>query len=301
MKVVLFCGGLGTRLKEYSETIPKPMVEIGYRPIMWHLMRYYAHYGHKDFILALGYRGDVIKNYFLNYNEALSNDFVLKNGGKDVELFNSDMEDWTISFVDTGLNSNIGMRLMAVREHLDGEEMFLANYTDGLADLNLPVYLDHFKKQDKVASFLCVQPSQSFHVVTMGEDSTVTHIEPVINSDLWINGGFFAFKQEIFDYINYGEELVREPFCRLIDDNQLVGYRHPGFWACMDTLKEKVLFDEMYARGETPWAVWEEEAIQAKMEVIARRNGSNGKGSALVDSEIFSKRTDSYADAEFLP
>ena len=153
MKVVLFCGGLGTRLKEYSETIPKPMIDIGYRPIMWHLMRYYAHYGHNEFILCLGYRGDVIKNYFLNYNEALSNDFVMKKGGREIHLYNNDIEDWTISFVDTGLNSNIGQRLKAVEPYLEGEEVFMANYTDGLSDLCLPEYIDHFYRQNKVASF----------------------------------------------------------------------------------------------------------------------------------------------------
>jgi glucose-1-phosphate cytidylyltransferase len=257
MKVVLFCGGLGTRLREYSETIPKPMAEIGYRPIIWHLMRYYAHFGHKDFVLCLGYRGDYIKNYFLNYNECLSNNFVLSQGGKKIQLDNNDIEDWTISFVDTGLNANIGQRLMAVKPYLEGEDTFLANYADGLSDLDLNLYLAHFHKQDKVASFLCVQPSQSFHVVSVGSDALVQNIEPVTKSDLWINGGFFAFKKDIFDYLQGGEELVVEPFQRLIEQKQLIGYRNPGFWACMDTLKEKMMFDEMYAKGHMPWAVWE--------------------------------------------
>jgi glucose-1-phosphate cytidylyltransferase len=257
MKVVLFCGGFGTRLKEYSETIPKPMVEIGYRPIMWHIMRYYAHFGHKDFILCLGYRGDMIKNYFINYNECLSNDFVMSQGGKEIHLFKSDIEDWNITFVDTGMNSNIGQRLMQVRQHLEGEEMFLANYADGLADLNLDHYMDQFCSSGKTASFLCVQPSQSFHVVSLTDEGQVQSIAPVGKANLWINGGFFAFKKTIFDYINWGDELVQEPFYRLIARNDLFAYRHPGFWACMDTLKEKKLFDDMYTRGDTPWAVWE--------------------------------------------
>jgi glucose-1-phosphate cytidylyltransferase len=260
MKVVLFCGGLGTRLREYSETIPKPMADIGYRPIIWHLMRYYAHFGHKDFILCLGYRGDYIKNYFLNYNECLSNDFVLSNGGRTIHVYNNDIEDWKISFVDTGANTNIGQRLVAVKPYLEGEEVFMANYADGLSDLDLDLYLDHFYKQNKIASFLCVQPSQSFHVVSVGNDTLVDNIEPIGNSGLWINGGFFAFKKEIFDYIQPGEELVVEPFQRLIAQQQLIGYRHPSFWACMDTLKEKMMFDEMYAKGDKPWAVWESKA-----------------------------------------
>ncbi|AFY96322.1 glucose-1-phosphate cytidylyltransferase [Chamaesiphon minutus] len=256
MKVVLFCGGLGTRLREYSETIPKPMVEIGYRPIIWHLMRYYAHFGHKDFILCLGYRGDYIRNYFINYNECLSNDFVLSQGGRNIQLYNNDIEDWTITFVDTGLNTNIGQRLVAVKSYLQDDNVFLANYADGLSDLDLNLYLDRFYKQDKIASFLCVQPSQSFHVVSVDNDSLVQSIEPATDANLWINGGFFALKKEIFDYIKPGEELVIEPFQRLIDRKQLIGYRNPGFWACMDTLKEKITFDEMYAKGEMPWNVW---------------------------------------------
>jgi glucose-1-phosphate cytidylyltransferase len=260
MKVVLFCGGLGTRLREHSETIPKPMVEIGYRPIIWHLMRYYASFGHKDFVLCLGYRGDYIRNYFVNYKEYLSNDFVLSEGGKKIELYNNDIEDWRITFVDTGLNTSIGQRLVAVKSYLAGEDVFLANYADGLSDLDLNMYLDSFYRQDKIASFLCVQPSQSFHVVSLGNDALVQKIEPAMNADLWINGGFFALKQEIFDYIQPGEELVVEPFQRLIDRQQLVGYRNPGFWACMDTLKEKIMFDEMYAKGKMPWAVWESAA-----------------------------------------
>lgn len=257
MKVVLFCGGLGTRLKEYSETIPKPMVDIGYRPIMWHLMRYYAHFGVKDFILCLGYRADVIKNYFLNYNECLSNNFILSKGGKTIHLYDNDIKDWTITFVDTGLNANIGQRLMAVKPYLEGETVFMANYADGLADLDLDLYLDHFYQSNKIASFLAVQPSQSFHVVSVGQDSVVQNIQPVGNSGLWINGGFFIFKQEIFDYMQQGEELVVEPFQRLIAKNELIAYRNPRFWACMDTLKEKMMFDEMYATGNTPWMVWE--------------------------------------------
>lgn len=264
MKVVLFCGGLGTRLKEYSETIPKPMVDIGYRPIMWHLMRYYAHYGHKDFILCLGYGATVIKNYFINYHETLSNDFTLSKGGSEITLHNHDISDWTITFVDTGINSNIGQRLMAVQKHLEGEEAFMANYTDGLADLDLNAYVDHFYQHGKVASFLSVRPSQSFHIVHAGQDGEVNEIQPVWEADFWINGGFFIFRNEIFSYMRPGEELVIEPFRRLIAANQLMSYRNPSFWACMDTYKEKKLFDDMYARGEMPWAVWETDRFGRK-------------------------------------
>jgi glucose-1-phosphate cytidylyltransferase len=256
MKVVLFCGGFGTRLRDYSESIPKPMVNIGYRPIIWHIMKYYAHYGYKDFILCLGYKADVVKNYFLNYDECLSNDFVLSGGGKQLLMLNSDIQDWKITFVDTGLTSNIGQRFKAVEKHLAGEEMFLANYSDGLTDLPLDRYINNFIKQDKIASFLSVKPNQTFHVVSAQEDNLVTSIQPVTNSDFRINGGFFAFKKEIFNFINDGEELVVEPFQRLIEKQELIAYEHNGFWACMDTFKEKQTLDEMFSQGKAVWQVW---------------------------------------------
>jgi glucose-1-phosphate cytidylyltransferase len=285
MKVVLFCGGMGTRLKEHSGTIPKPMVDIGYRPIMWHLMKYYAHYGHKDFILCLGYQGDYIKNYFLNYDECLSNNFVLSNGGREVRLYNSDIEDWTITFVDTGLNTNVGQRLKTVEQFLEGEEVFMANYTDGLTDLPLPQYLDQFRESDKIASLVTARPSSSFHVVKLGESNSISSIEHVRHSDLWINAGFFVFKKDIFEYIHEGEELVLEPFARLIDQNQLMAYRYEGFWVGMDTFKEKQMFDDMYHSGEMPWAVWEKsnhkvqgaqlsQDLQSKIEIGLGKPGS---------------------------
>lgn len=275
MKVVLFCGGLGTRLRDYSENIPKPMVNIGYRPILWHLMKYYAHYGHKDFILCLGYKADYIKNYFLNYNECLSNDFVLSNGGKNLVMLNSDIHDWNITFVDTGLHSNIGQRLKAVEKHLEGEEMFLANYSDGLSDLPLDIYLDHFRRQDKVASFISVKPNQTFHVVSTEDDGVVTSIKHIAHSDLRINGGFFAFKNEIFNYIRSGEELVLEPFQRLIPEQQLLAYKYDGFWACMDTFKDKQIFDDMHIQGKTIWEVWKTPHVAETAEMHQLNGVSN--------------------------
>lgn len=255
MKVVLFCGGMGTRLREYSDTIPKPLVNIGYRPIIWHLMKYYAHHGHKDFILCLGYRGDLIKEFFINYNECLSNDFVLSNGTK-IDLEKSDIQDWRITFVDTGASSNIGQRLKAVEKHLQGEDVFLANYSDGLSDLPLPDFLENFAAKDAIASFIGVRPSQSFHGVTAGDDGIVQDIGPVHSSDFWINGGFFALRKEIFQYMRAGDELVEAPFKRLIQERKLVSYKYSGFWAAMDTFKDKKMFDTMYEKNELPWAVW---------------------------------------------
>jgi len=256
MKVVLFCGGLGTRLREHSDSIPKPMVTIGQRPIIWHLMKYYAHYGHNEFILCLGYRGDLIKQYFLEYNECLSNDFVWSEGGKSIHFYNRDIDDWRITFAETGLQSNVGERLRAVEKYLDDDEMFLANYSDGLTDLPLAQYLDHFRAHDKIGSFLCVRPPHSFHVVSLGARDTLQDICDARASGIWINGGFFAFKRQIFDYIKEDEELVNEPFQRLIRENELLAYPYEGFWACMDTFKDKQFFDTLSAKGEPPWQVW---------------------------------------------
>lgn len=276
MKVVLFCGGLGMRLREYSESIPKPMVNIGYRPILWHLMKYYAHYGHKDFILCLGYKGDTIKNYFLNYDECLSNDFTMTHGGKNLHLANSDIHDWKITFVDTGLNSNIGQRLQAVEKHLAGEEMFLANYTDGLTDLPLPKLIDYFSHLKKTACFLSIRPNQSFHVVSIQNGGAVRDIQDLGKSGIWINGGFFIFRHEIFRHINPGEELVHEPFQRLIARNELMTYKYEGFWISMDTFKDKQRLDDMHARSETPWEVWKNGDQDRKTHFSNKATGRDG-------------------------
>lgn len=254
MKVVLFCGGMGMRLREHSDVIPKPMVSIGYRPILWHLMKYYAHYGHKDFILCLGWRGNVVKDYFLNYNECVSNDFTLRQGA--VQLHNSDIHDWNITFVDTGQSSNVGERLKKVEPLLRDDEEFLANYSDGLSDLHLPDLIGEFHRLDCIATCLCVKPRQSFHLIDDDGSGRAVRITPVAEADQWMNGGFFAFKREIFDYMREGEDLAYEPFRRLIAQRQLSIYRYEGFWGCMDTYKEKQTLDDMFARGDTPWEVW---------------------------------------------
>lgn len=255
MKVVLFCGGLGTRLREHSDTIPKPLVSVGYRPILWHLMRYYAHFGHTDFILCLGYRGDLIRDYFLNYNEAMTNDFVLSGGGE-VDLVSRDLRDWRITFVDTGLHSNIGQRLLRVRKYLENEPEFLANYADGLSDLPLDKLLEEFRCHQAVASLVTIPSPQSFHTVGFEADGRVTSLGAMNAGKVWINGGYFAFRREIFDYLKEGEELVEQPFARLIAQRALVTYRHDGFWQQMDTFKDKITFDRMEAQGNCPWMLW---------------------------------------------
>ena len=256
MKVVLFCGGLGTRLREHSDTIPKPLVNIGYRPIIWHLMRYYKHYGHKDFILCLGYRGDLIKEFFLNYNECLSNDFVLERGGKYITLLASDIDDWRITFVETGMHANIGQRLLRVRDHLQGEAEFLANYADGLTDLDLDRHIEAFHQHGSIAHFLAVKTDQSFHGVHSNDGGIVTEFGCMSETDFLINAGFFCIRSEIFDYIQDGDELVERPFQRLIAERKLSMNRHHGFWKSMDTFKDKITFDRMESQGDCPWMVW---------------------------------------------
>jgi glucose-1-phosphate cytidylyltransferase len=253
MKVVLFCGGLGTRLRAYSDTIPKPMLDLGNRPILWHLMKYYSHFGYNDFILCLGYRSEYIKNFFLKYNECDSNDFTMSNGGASITVHKRDIQDWRITFADTGMHTNIGQRLVQVRKYLEGESIFLANYSDGLSDVELAARVDEFRKSNAVASFASVRTSQSFHNVEVNDEGYVDGIRSAIDADMWINGGFFILRREIFDYIEDGEDLVVEPFARLISEKRLKSYKHDGFWACMDTFKDKVRLEKMYSQGDRPW------------------------------------------------
>jgi glucose-1-phosphate cytidylyltransferase len=256
MKVVLFCGGLGLRIRD-ADNIPKPLVQIGYRPILWHVMKYYAHFGHKDFVLCLGYGADAIKKYFLEYSECASNDFTLSLGGKKIELYNSDIQDWRITFADTGTSSNIGQRLKAVEKYLQDDDEFLANYSDGLTDLSLPEHLNHFRAHGKIASFLCVRPNLSYHVVSVdAADSLVSGIHAINNGSMRINGGYFIFRKEIFDYLGPKEELVLEPFQRLIEEKQLTGYTYDGFWAGMDTFKDREQLENLWSSGIAPWHVW---------------------------------------------
>lgn len=256
MKVVLFCGGLGLRIREVGENVPKPMVTIGYRPILWHVMKYYAHFGHKDFVLCLGYRGDVIKDYFLNYSECLSNDFVLSEGGKKLQLMHTDIHDWTITFVETGATSNIGQRLKAVEPHVRDEPVFLANYSDGLTDLSLPQHLAHFDTYDAVASFVSIRPNLSYHIVSVEDGGRVTDIQDIRQAPIRINGGYFILRNEIFDHIREGEELVVEPFQRLVRARRLVAYEYDGFWMSMDTFKDRQQLEDIYGARNAPWEVW---------------------------------------------
>ena len=257
MKVVLFCGGAGMRLRGYSDDVPKPMVTIGSRPVLWHVMKYYAHFGHKDFILCLGYKANAIKNYFLEYQESVSNDFVFSQGGMKLEFMQRDLDDWKITFVDTGLHSTIADRLRLIEPYLEGEEVFLANYSDGLTDCHLPTMIEEFSRRDCYASFLSVQPrSSSLDTVQLNADGSVKAIKCMKDCDIWVNGGYFILRKDIFRYIKPREELIYQPFQRLISEGKVWSQRYDGFWQCMDTFRDKQVLDELEASGDAPWRLW---------------------------------------------
>lgn len=260
MKVVILCGGKGTRLREETEYRPKPMVPIGGRPILWHIMKYYAHFGHREFVVCLGHQAEVIKQYFLTYNEALTNDFTLSDGGATIELASSDLTNWRITFVNTGLQSNVGERLRRVRAHVAGDDYFLAHYADTLTDAPIPAMIASVKEAGKVATFLSIRPTNySFHTVASTDEGRVSSIKDITTADIWVNGGFFVLRSDIFEYMNPGEELVHEPFQRLIENDLLMTYRHDGFWAPMDTLKDRQTLEDLASSGNAPWTVWERE------------------------------------------
>jgi glucose-1-phosphate cytidylyltransferase len=253
MKVVLFCGGLGTRIREYSETIPKPMVPVGHQPILWHVMQYYSQYGHRDFILCLGYKANVIKEYFLDLKPSIYHDCIISNFGRNVEVIGKNPPDWRIGLVDTGVWRNIGERLIAVKHLIQDEEMFLANYSDGLTDAPLPDMIDQFQKSNKIGCFMAVRPPFNFHLAEFDRQGSLLRFRNNQQSDMWINGGYFVFRREIFEYIRDGEELVVEPFDRLIERNALMAYRHQGFWRAMDTLRDRDILEAMVEKGSLPW------------------------------------------------
>jgi glucose-1-phosphate cytidylyltransferase len=257
VKVVIFCGGQGLRMREVSETVPKPMVPIGTRPVLWHVMKYYAHFGFTDFVLCLGYKAEAIKQFFLTYNEAMANDFVLSNGGAEVHLLRTDIHDWNITFVDTGLRASIGERLHAVRHLLREDEFVLANYGDTLTDADLPTMIDRARDERVMASFLAVRPNYSFHVVSMGTDDRVKEMRDVTRSDIWINGGYFVLRRDFLDQLRPGEELVEEPFRRLFGAGKVLAQRHEGFWAPMDTLKDQQCLESLHEDGQAPWELWD--------------------------------------------
>lgn len=270
MKVVLFCGGYGMRMRGSLADVPKPMQLVGPYPLLWHVMRYYAHFGHKEFVLCLGYGAQQIKEFFLHHTEAVSNNFRLKNG--EVELLATDVSEWDITFVDTGVDSGIGDRLRLVEPYLKGEDMFFANYADVLSDADLDKLVQNFEdRPETVVSMLAVPPQSSFHVLDLGSAElagtaaqpglqsvhTVGGITAVSEMPLWENGGYLVLRKEIFDYLKPGDDLVGDACVQLAAEGRLLAQQHRGFWKPADTFKERAQLDEMWTKGDRPWACWE--------------------------------------------
>ena len=253
MKVILFCGGLGTRIREYSDTVPKPMIPLGHQPILRHVMQYYSDYGHDEFILCLGYKANVVKDFFLNLRPQTFSDCVVSGGGSDVQLLDTQQKDWRVTLIDTGIWRNIGERLWAARNLVGNDEMFLANYSDGLSDVDLDEMVRRFRASGKIACFLAVRPPLTYHLADIAEDGRVREFRTSTTSDIWINGGYFLFRREIFDYMREGEELVIEPFGRLIAEDKLMAFKHDGFWRSMDTLRDWQVLEDMVEKGQMPW------------------------------------------------
>lgn len=258
MKVVLFCGGLGLRMRDGVTTGPKPMAMVGERPLLWHVMRYYAHFGHKDFIVCLGYGANAVKDFFLNYDETRSNDFVIENGAaRDVKLFRTDISEWRITLIDTGLNSPIGERLRRVRRFVEDEPIFLANYADVLTNAQLPDMIGRFEASSAVVGLLAVPPQSSHHVVDIDDSGLITQVTAMQDLRQWENGGYFVMRPEIFDHLNEGEDLVEDAIMRLVPQGRVLAYPYKGYWSPADTVKERAQLEELYHRGTCPWMVWD--------------------------------------------
>lgn len=259
MKVVLFCGGFGMRMRDGVTNAPKPMSMIGDRPLLWHVMRYYAHYGHTDFVLCLGYGASAVKDFFLNYDETRSNDFVLDGPSGGVQLFKTDISDWRITFVDTGLHSTIGERLRRVRRFVENEDMFLANYADVFTNAPLPDMIERFSSSEALISLLAVPPVSSHHVVDVNENGLVTQVTPLKDLRQWENGGYFVLRPQIFDYLGENEDLVEDLMVRLVPRGGVLAYPYKGYWCPADTVKERAQMEELYNRGVCPWMIWDPE------------------------------------------
>lgn len=278
MKVVLFCGGLGMRMREGAGSAPKPMAMIGDRPLLWHVMRYYAHFGHADFILCLGYGAAAVKEFFLRYDETLSNDFTLSSGGRDLQLHSTDITDWKITFIDTGLHATIGERLLRVREHVAEEPMFLANYADTLTDAPLSRMVERFQDSGAAVSMLVVPPVSTHHVVQTDGSGRVTGVRPVRDLMQWENGGYFVMTQEIFDVMREGEEMVPDAFARLVPDGRLLAHRYEGFWRAADTFKDRAELEQMFHDGDCPWMLWDRQRGPATAPAAAPATAPSAAG-----------------------
>lgn len=258
--VVILCGGKGTRLREETEYKPKPMVEVGGRPILWHIMKIYAHYGFFRFILCLGYRGSVIKDYFLNY-EAMNNNFTIQLGASNKLCYENGHEEqgFQVSLIDTGLEAMTGARIKRVEPYVNAET-FMVTYGDGLADINLADELAYHQAHGRLATLAAVRPPSRYGILDLAEDNRIVRFQEKVRND-WINGGFFIFNRRVFDYLDDGPACVLEqaPLERLAAEEQLLAYRHRGFWIGMDTFREYELLNDLWNTGRAEWAVWRQQ------------------------------------------
>lgn len=257
MKVVLLAGGLGTRLSEETDIKPKPMVEIGEKPILWHIMKLYSHYGFNDFIICLGYKGYVIKEYFANYFLHLS-DVTIDLKKNNMEIHHSKAENWKITLVDTGLNTMTGGRVKRIQQYI-GNETFMLTYGDGIGDIDIQKLIEFHKNHGKYSTVTAVQPTGRFGALELGEDNSVISFQEKPKGDgAWINAGFFVLEPQIFDYIEDDRTLwEREPLNNLSRDGQLAALKHNGFWKPMDTLRDKTKLENLWSTGKPPWKIWD--------------------------------------------
>ncbi len=258
MKTVILCGGRGTRLGEHGLNIPKALIEIGGKPVLWHLMKFYAQHGLNDFILCLGYLGDSIKRYFLE-QQWLANDFTLEmqaSGAYELHNQRGTHENWRITFVDTGLETNTGGRLKQIQDYLGEDETFCATYGDGLANVDLQALLDYHESHGKLATLTAVNPRSQFGLLQLDDDNAVLEFQekPVLRE--WINGGFFVFNRGVLAYLQDDSILEREPFEQLARDRQIMAYQHRGFWKCLDTYKDHLEFNQLWDAGQAEWKRW---------------------------------------------
>ena len=255
MKVAILAGGAGTRLAEETEVKPKPMVEIGGKPILWHIMRHYAHYGHKDFYIALGYKGELIKKYMVDYC-SLSNNLTVDFSSREISMHKGEDLDWTVHLVDTGQHTNTGGRIKQLRPHINGDT-FMLTWGDGVSDIDLDALLAFHRSHGKLATLTAVRPPARFGHMEFDGDRVASFSEKPQAAEGWINGAFFVLEPAVFDYIEGDNtQWERGPMERLAAEGQLMAYRHTSFWQCMDTLRDKKLLQGLWDGGAPPWRVW---------------------------------------------
>jgi glucose-1-phosphate cytidylyltransferase len=256
MKTVLLAGGLGTRLREETDIKPKPMVMIGNRPLIWHIMQSYAFYGHSDFVICAGYKGEVIKNYFLNFPSNVS-DFTIKLNPFSSATYHNTLqeENWQVTISDTGEKTMTGGRLFKIRKYIQ-DDIFFCTYGDGLSDVNINSLLDFHKRHGKIATITAIRPISRFGVLELSNSNRVSEFREKPQMDSWVNAGFFVFNKKVFDYLDDDSILENQPMIELAKSNQLVAYRHNGYWQPMDTFREFSILNELWLSGTAPWKVW---------------------------------------------